>query len=87
MVIEGGIASFCPIDHRIDKNRTIMRESSGDSVLDLGRVLDPNAANTDCFGHCCEIRSNIATIRTIGQSSISAVVAKWDGHLYGTAQH
>jgi hypothetical protein len=28
-----------------------MREGSGDTVLDLGGVFDPNTANTDRFGH------------------------------------
>src|ERR1700738_4096424 len=33
-----------------------MREGSGDSVLYLRGVFDPNTANTDRFGHCSEIR-------------------------------
>src|ERR1700721_2768603 len=56
MVTEGGICKLCLVDHRVDENGTVMREGSGDSVLDLGGVFDPNAANTDRFGHCREIR-------------------------------
>src|ERR1700722_3567686 len=52
MVTEGGICKLCLVDHRVDENGTVMREGSGDSVLDLGGV----AANTDRFGHCREIR-------------------------------
>src|SRR5271163_5191307 len=43
---------LCPVDDRIDENGAVMREGSGDSVLDLGGVFDPNAANTDGFSHC-----------------------------------
>src|ERR1700722_499166 len=37
------------VNHGVDQNGAVMRESSGDSVLDLGGVLDPDAANAGCF--------------------------------------
>ncbi len=33
-----------------------MGERLSDSGVDLGRVFDPDSANTDGFGHCCEVR-------------------------------
>jgi hypothetical protein len=44
------------VNHGVDQNGSVMREGSSDSILDLGGVFDPNAANTDRFGHCREIR-------------------------------
>src|SRR5215831_17459270 len=44
-----------PVDDRIDENGVVMREGRGDSVLNPGGVFEPNAANTDGFGHCREI--------------------------------
>src|SRR5207237_10228233 len=40
----------------IDQSRVIVTERSGYSVIDLGRVLDPNAADADGLSHGSKIR-------------------------------
>src|SRR5438105_9257219 len=47
---------FGAVDDGIDQNRAIVSERSGYSVIDLGRVLDPDAANANGFGHRGKIR-------------------------------
>ena len=52
----GRHGELSPVDDGIDKNGAVVRECSGDSVVNLARVFDPNAANPDGFGHCRKIR-------------------------------
>src|SRR5262249_17242870 len=47
---------LCPIHDRIDQDRSVMGKRSGNPLIDLGCVFEPDAAYADRFGHACEIR-------------------------------
>ena len=47
---------FGSIHQRIDQNRTIVRERSGDAGIDFAWALEADSPHADGFGHGCEIR-------------------------------
>jgi hypothetical protein len=45
-----------PIDDGVDQHRARMRQRFGELALDLGRILDADALDTDCLSHGREVR-------------------------------
>src|SRR6266446_7317049 len=44
------------VDDGIDQHRPVMSKGAGDPGIDFGRVLDPDPADTNGFGHRGEVR-------------------------------
>ena len=54
----GRHGEFLPVDHGIDQHRPVMSEGSRDARLDIGGVLEPDAADADGLGHGGEIQGS-----------------------------